>query len=239
MRAPKDYLPFSVSLAARSVPASWSEALLRVPFILTFLLVAWSLFLPLVRPDGWIPSVLRPHIGFVATLWQQDPLRAFIQSHFGILIQHSWGQIIYVTIFVTLVGIPFEAREGTLRTFVIFYGSCLTGVALLVLLILAAPLNGGASWSHHMAQISWSGASVGCFGLLGATLATARKPQYLVAAWLAYEYFVEWTMVPSVAVAMHLAGFTFGFVVSRIAHSGHLAQSESTPVPERDDGADP
>lgn len=202
------------------------ERLTRAPLLTTFLLTAWSIFLVLVRNDGWISDHLRPHLGFVWNLWATNPVRALLMANIGIVVQHSWGQIIYVTLLLVLVGILYESRNGSLRTFLMFYGACVTGVAVLCLVILTTWFNGPHGWSEYLAKTSWSGASVGAFGILGATIATARKPWALLLAWIAFEVFVEWGLVPGLAVTMHIAGFLFGFAASRI-----IISSSKTPLP--------
>jgi hypothetical protein len=200
--------------------------------LVTFLLTAWTIFLVLVRKDGWIPDNLRPHLGFVWNLWATNPVRAFLMANIGIVVQHSWGQIVYVSLLLVLVGLAYEARNGSLRTFLMFYGACVTGVAVLCIVILTTWFNGPHGWNEYLARTSWSGASVGAFGLLGATLATARKPWILLGAWIAFEAIVEWGLVPGLAVTMHIAGFLFGFTASRWIHSGGAVQASMPSPPE-------
>lgn len=215
---------------------------MQAPFLSIFLITAWTIFLILVREDGWIPDDLRPHIGFIWNLWAVDPLRAALMANVGIIVQHSWGQIVYVTLLLGLVGMAYERRNGSLRTFLMFYGACVTGVAVLSLIILTTWFNGPHGWNEYLARTSWSGASVGCFGLLGATVATARKPWILLGGWALFESVVEWGLVPGLAVTMHVAGFLFGFTASRWIHAGHSATRpmpgdvDPQPVPARTEG---
>ncbi|MBI2078889.1 MAG: hypothetical protein HYT80_11065 [Euryarchaeota archaeon] len=237
------YLPFSGNPRTRPKLRTWWEVAARAPFITMFLTGAWVIFLQLVRGNGWIFESVRNHIGFIPALWMSDPGRALFVANVGIIVQHSWGQIIYVSLLLLLVGVAHELRYGTVRTLAIFYGACLVGVMLLTAVVITTAINGPAHWSHRIATTSWSGASVGCFGLAGAVVATAKRPWGLLGLWLLFEYVVEWGLVPGLAVSMHVAGFLFGFTASRVMMPGGgypVVPPEPGPVPTpADDGPGP
>lgn len=218
MLLPERFLPFSGCYTLRGPVRSARDLVLRTRFVGGFLLLAWPVFLFLVRGDGWIPAAVRHNIGFIVGLWESDAARAVVVSHVGILVQHSWPQMLYVTALLLVAGVAYEAREGTLRTFLVFYGSTLCGVALLTVVVLLAPVPAVSPLSERAVSVSWSGASVGCFGLVGALVATARSPGPWLAALLLFELTVELNYVPVLALAMHGVAFAFGFVVSRLAH---------------------
>lgn len=219
MPLPGRILPFSGCHTLHSAPRSWRDAVTRLRFVGGFLLIAWPTFLLLVRSDGWIPGDVQANVGFVVSMWESDAARAAVVSHIGIVVQHSWPQMIYVTILFLAAGVAYELREGSLRALLVFYGATLTGVAILTTVVLLGPVVPGVSpLSQHAAAVSWSGASVGCFGLLGALAATARNPWPLLLTILLFEVTVELALIPTLALVMHGAGFAFGFVVSRLAH---------------------
>lgn len=218
MLLPERFLPFSGCYPLHGPVRSLRDLVVRSRFVGGFLLVAWPVFLLLVRGDGWIPDAVRDNIGFIVGLWESDAARAVVVSHVGILVQHSWPQMLYVTALLLVAGVAYEAREGTLRTILVFYGSTLCGVALLTVVVLLAPVPGVSPLSQHAARVSWSGASVGCFGLLGALLATVRNPGPWLAGFLLFELAVEVTFVPVLALAMHGVAVAFGFAVSRLVH---------------------
>jgi hypothetical protein len=219
LRGTRAYLPFSHPRASPAPTVKGLALMTRAFFVVTFLSSAWLIFLVLVRSNGWIPSAVRPHIGFVWNEWGSNPFEAFYMANVGLVVQHSWGQIVYISLLLLAIGIRYEMREGTVRTLLMFYGACLSGVAVLSVVILTTWVNGPHGWNHHLASTSWSGASVGCFGLLGATIATSRNPWPLLAVWATYEGAVEWILVPGLAVTMHIAGFVFGFAASRWIHA--------------------
>ncbi len=227
MLFPERFLPFSGCQTLHGPVRSVRDAVLRARFVGGFLLFAWPIFLFLVRGDGWIPQAVRDNIGFIVRLWESDAARAVVVSHVGIVVQHSWPQMVYVTVLLLVAGVAYEAREGTLRTFLVFYGASLAGVALLTVVVLLGQVPGVSPLSQHAASVSWSGASVGCFGLLGALLATARNPAPWLAGFLLFELTVELAFVPLLAIAMHGAAFAFGFIVSRLVHG----QDAPAPVP--------
>lgn len=211
---------------------TWVERLRQSPFILGFLILSWPIFLFLVRSTGWIARDIQANIGFIPVQWEASNLMwAFVTTNVGIVIQHSWGQIIYVSLLLLTAGVLYESRHGTLRAMLIFYGASAVGVATLLFFLVTAPLNGGASWSVALAHTSWSGASVGAFGLLGAYLGSLDRPWPYLAAWGMYEGLVEWYLVPSMAVVMHVTGFLFGFVVSRLARVQTMPAPSATPEP--------
>jgi hypothetical protein len=238
MRVPRRFLPFSVSDTLRGPPGSVAAAFRRLKFVGVFLLLAWPAFLVLVRGDGWIPSAVQHEIGFFLGRFETDAARAVVVSHIGIVVQHSWPQIIYVTTLLLTAGVAYESREGTLRTLLVFYGACLAGVAALTLVVLLEPIHGQAALAEHVGRVSWSGASVGCFGILGALVATARNPWPILGVWLAVEFFIESQMLPELALIMHMVGFLFGYTASRLAHqpaSTGSADELPSPVTHPDD----
>lgn len=216
--------------SARSLVRSRFDGVLQVPFVTGFLVTAWVAFLSLVRQNGWIAPDLRAHIGYIPAQWTANPIQGFISANVGIVVQHSWGQIIYISLILLIFGTLYELREGTLRTIIVFYGASVAGIATLTFVVLTTSVSDAYAWSQHVSQTSWSGASVGCFGLLGAYLATHARPWWFVGAWAVYEIALEWTLVPGLAVAMHIVGFLFGFTVSRIANLGSFTPR---PTPQR------
>lgn len=232
MDAPRTISTPKSRITRRAV--DWLLGLRHAPLVLLFLVVAWTIFLRMVRANGWISPTARPKIGFVATLWTADPWYAFVQSHVGIVIQHSWGQIIYVSLLLVVFGIAYERRVGSLRTLVVFYGACLIGIATLLAVLSWAFLAGPTSFAWRIAHTSWSGASVGCFGLVGAWIATTRHPGWYASLWSLYVVVVEWTLVPSVAVLMHATGFGFGFLLTRLALWQPTSMTAVSPLSAED-----
>jgi hypothetical protein len=73
------------------------------------------------------------------------------------------------------------------------------------------------SFTAHAWERTWSGGSAGCFGLMGALAARARKPWPLLALFAAWETYVAIWQLHQYTPAFHITALVTGFVTLRYA----------------------
>ena len=174
----------------------WLRLPFTAPFVILYVTVSWVLFLPAAEPSNGTHVIDKERLDrslyHIADLTENFPrlLQSLITAPF---LNHNDVQLVYVTILLLLFGIVFEAREGTLRTVMLFLGTTLTGalVAGVLLHIIYPDIADNAFFERAWTR-TWSGGSAGCFGLMGALAARARRP------WLLLELFAVWEL--SVAI---------------------------------------
>ena len=199
----------------------WSRLPRAIPFVLVYIVVAWVVFIPAAEPrEGlyWIDDDAVGHLLFRIPDLTEHPLRAVRSIITGPWINHDSMQLIYVTVLLLTFGAGFELREGTLRMVLIFFGtSFAAALASGFLLHIIYP----DLWDTRLFDVAWNrfwtGGSAGCFGILGAVAARARRPELLLAAILLWECAVWWVVLRNYASAFHLAALAVGFAVTRWA----------------------
>jgi membrane associated rhomboid family serine protease len=201
-------------------PRGWARLPLVAPCLGLYLAVSWALFLLLAEGRGGLYYAidgerLRGFLFHIPALGR-DPLAALVTLVTAPFLNHDSVQLVYVTILLLLFGIIFEAQEGPARTAAIFFGTTAAGAlgaaALLHALypaVLDTPLLANA-WER-----TWSGGSAGCFGLLGALAARARRPWPLAALFILWEVNVAVWYLQNYTPAFHLLAFAAGFLAAR------------------------
>ncbi len=133
-------------------------------------------------------------------------------------LNHNLVQLAYVTALLLLVGLPFEAREGTARTVALFFGTTFAGAVAAGLLLHALyPEVWHNRFAERAWERTWSGGSAGAFGLIGATAARAPVPWPLLGLAIFWEANVVWWYLREYTPAFHLSALLVGFLVTRYA----------------------
>ncbi|MBA2276723.1 MAG: rhomboid family intramembrane serine protease [Chloroflexia bacterium] len=220
----------------------WARVPRMVPFVPSYLLVSWILFVPAAeRRNGkyWIDEAAVDHLLFhVPDLSEDFPL-ALRSLATAPWLNHDSLQLIYVTALLLLFGVVFELREGTGRTVLLFFG---TTFAAAVIAGFALHLVYPTLFDHRILENAWgrtwSGGSAGCFGLMGALAARARRPAPLLAFFVLWEMFIWWVNLRNYTSAFHLTALTVGFIaarfvlppIRRVSDRGHRpGQDEAIP----------
>lgn len=199
----------------------WHRLLATIRFVPLYLGASWLLFWPTARPvPGNIvidSERLRPLLYEIPDL-SQDRLGFLLSMLTAPWLNHNLVQLVYVTLLLLLAGIPFEVREGTGRTVVIFFGTTLAGaVAAGILLHLLYPELVDSPFWQQAWERTWSGGSAGAFGLIGATAARARRPLPLLALVVLWEANLVVWYLREYTPAFHLSALAVGFIVARYA----------------------
>ena len=197
----------------------WKRLPVTIPFVVAYIVIAWGLFIPAAERRGglyWIDEDAVGHLLFRIPHLTDDPPRAFRSIVTGPWINHDSLQLIYVTALLLIFGIVFEVREGTLRLVLIFFGTSFVAALVAgVLLHLVYP----HLWDTRLFEVAWNrywtGGSAGCFGLLGAVAARARRPELLLAVFVVWECAVWWIILRNYASAFHLSAMAAGFLATR------------------------
>ncbi len=197
----------------------WRRLPLMVPFVLLYLLLSWSVFIPAAERDGNKYEIDEEAVDRL--LFHVPDLRADFPAALLSLITAPWlnhdsVQLIYVTILLLLFGFVFELREGTLRTVLIFFGT--TFVAAVIggfALDLIYPELLDRPFLEKAWERTWSGGSASAFGLMGALAARARRPWPLLTFFVAWELFILWVNLRSYTTVFHLTALATGFFATR------------------------
>ena len=218
-RLRRTYLPWPAP--SHSTRRGWRRGPLVAPFTLCYLVASWALFLSNVeRRSGkyWIDEERVDAFLFRIPDLSERPLHALAALATAPWLNHDSEQIVYVTVLLLLFGLAFEANEGTRTTILTFFGTTLSGaLSAGVLLHLIYPEFVDSSFLAHAWTRTWSGASAGCFGLMGATAARARRPWPLLALFLTWEVYVAVWQLRQYTPAFHLTALATGFVALRYA----------------------
>ena len=190
-------------------------------FTLGYLAATWALFVAHARRDDGHYSIdqdrLGPYLFRIPDLSQDLPgaVRSIATAPW---LNHNDVQLIYISLLLLLVGAVFEAHEGTLRTIGLFFGTSVVGaVCAGALLHLLYPEFVDTGFFARAWARTWSGGSVGCFGLMGAMAARARTPWPLLAGCILWEVNVVAWYLREYTPAFHLTGLAAGFVALRYA----------------------
>ena len=205
---------------------------LAAPFVLLYLLVSWALFIPLAWRAGGSAidqQRVRDYVYAIPDLTERPfaVVRALLTAPF---LNHNDVQLVYVTVLLLAFGIIFEVREGTRRTMLIFFATTWVGAVVAgVLLHLIYPELLDHDLLRRAWQRTWSGGSAGCFGLLGAMTARARRPWPLAVLIVLWELNVAWWYLKHYTPAFHLTAFVTGFLVTRFLLPPRPRRRESRP----------
>lgn len=203
------------------------------PFLISYLAVSWAIFLPMAeRAPGNVvidTGRVRAFLYAIPDLGE-SPLRALASLLTAPWLNHNLVQLVYVTALLLLFGVPFEAREGSLRTAALFFGATFAGaVAAGVLLQALYPDVWATPFAAQAWERTWSGGSAGAFGLLGALAARARVPWPLLGLFVFWEANVVWWYLREYTPAFHLSALLVGFLVARYALPPRHAAAPGRP----------
>lgn len=211
------YLPWTDATGRRW--RGWSRMPLMAPFAFIYMAVSWVLFVPAAEQRNgkyWIDEEAVGHLLYHVPDLSQDFPKAMRSLLTAPWLNHDSLQLVYVTALLLMFGVVFEIREGTLRTVMVFFGttffSAVAGGAILhgIYPELWDTLALENAW-----QRSWSGGSVGCFGLMGALAGHARRPILLLSIFVLWEAFLWWVNLRNYTSVFHLSALAAGFVTSR------------------------
>lgn len=191
----------------------------QVPFALLYLVVSWAVFLPLAEPVAGNYAVdldrIRPFLFRIPDVGR-DPVGTLVALTTAPWLNHNLVQLVYVTALMLLFGQAFEAREGTARTVALFFGTSVAGALAAALLLHALyPTVWDTAFAERAWNRTWSGGSAGCFGLMGALAARARRPWPLLAVFALWEANVVFWYLREYTPAFHLPALLAGFLATR------------------------
>jgi len=212
----KTFLPWTDGTGKRW--RGWKLLPLTIPFVIIYNIVAWVVFVPAADKRGrhyWIDDDTVGHLLFQIPNLTADPRQAVLSIVTGPWINHDSLQLIYVTALLLLFGAVFEVREGTIRLMLIFFSTSFVAALFSgFLLHLIYP----HIWDIRFFEIAWNrnwtGGSAGCFGLLGALAARARRPWMLVSLFVAWECFIWWVNLRNYTSVFHFSAMATGFAIT-------------------------
>jgi hypothetical protein len=204
----------------RSRWRAFARRVIDAPLVMSYIAVSWLLFMALAEPVG---------LGLVV---DHDRIRSFqyhipdLTDNIGRLIRSlcaavflNWNstQLFAVTVLLLLFGVAFERREGSGRALLVYYSSAIAGaLASGILLYLLRLLPGLATqpvlelaWER-----TWSGGSIGCFGLIGGLAARSARPGLLLGAVLVVETFNGALILRSYTPVFHLSALLVGYITT-------------------------
>lgn len=189
------------------------------PFVFAYIAVSWILFVPAAEPRNgkyWIDEDAVDHLLYhIPDLSRDFPiaLRSLVTAPW---FNHDSLQLVYVTALLLMFGVIFELREGTIRTVTIFFGTTfLSAVGGGAILHAIYPALWDTWILENAWHRSWSGGSVGCFGLMGALAGRARRPVPLLTVFVLWEAFIWWVNLRNYTSVFHLTALTAGFIATR------------------------
>lgn len=197
----------------------WKRLPMLAPFVPIHLVAAWVLFVPAAEyrnGNYWIDEDAVGHLLFQIPDLTARPLEAIRSLITAPWLNHDAIQLVYVTALLLLFGIIFELREGTVRMIVVFFGT--TFVAAIgggFLLHLIYPHVWDTDFFETAWNRTWSGGSAGCFGVMGALAARARRPALLLGIFITWECFIWWVNLRNYASVFHFSAMATGYVAAR------------------------
>lgn len=225
------YLPWTDATGRRW--RGWLRTPLMAPFAFIYMVISWVLFVPAAEQRNgkyWIDEEAVDHLLYHIPDLSQDFPKAMRSLLTAPWLNHDSLQLVYVTALLLIFGVIFEIREGTTWTVVVFFGTTF-----------ASAVAGGAilhgiypglwdTWVLENAwQRSWSGGSVGCFGLMGALAGRTRRPILLLTVFLLWEAFIWWVNLRNYTSVFHITALITGFVATRyVIPPRHRASSDHT-----------
>ncbi len=215
----------------------WTRLPAKIPFVIGYICVAWITFIPAAERRGrhyWIDDDAVGHLLFQTLDLTSDPFGAVVSVVTGPWIHHDSLQLMYVTALLLNFGAPFELREGTFRIAIVFFGTSFVAARFSgFLLHLIYPHIWDMRYFEIVWNRHWTGGGAGCFGLLGAFAARARRPALLLAVFVAWECFIWWVNLRNYTSTFHLSALAAGFVATR-----HLLPPVSRTQGQSDGGPD-
>lgn len=212
MPALRELLPW------RGIPSPLT-AWKRAPATLSYALGTSLLFLSYVvafgRDRGAVPRALYRFFVFEVPALFTDPLRTAVNLLTSVWPTYHPIQLVYVLALLFLFVAPFEAREGSRRTVLVFYASSILGGIGASVILHGIRAFGTAPWIEQAWDDAWVGGSSGCFGVLGAMAARAPRPWAAVLIVLLWEANVEWWHLRNYTPVFHLLAFAVGFGMMR------------------------
>jgi hypothetical protein len=198
---------------------SWRRLPQMAVCSLGYLIIAWCLFVPLARKDGDKYQLdgdrFEPFMFRVPDL-SENLLRALRSLVTAPFLNHDSLQLVYVTALVLLFAVIFEVREGPLTTALVFFGSTLAAAVIGgVLLHLIYPELWDTSVLETAWKRKWSGASPGCFGIMGGLAARARRPWPLLGLFGLWEVFIWTVNLRDYTSVFHFVALFTGYLAVR------------------------
>lgn len=208
------WLPWTDGTGRRR--SGWRDAPVFTP---AYIIASWLLFIPAAERINGKWSIDEEAVGHllyhVPDLSRDFPLalRSLLTAPW---LNHDSLQLIYVTALLLIFGLVFEVREGTIRLVLVFFGTTfLSAIAGGLVLDAIYPELWDTRMLEKAWERTWSGGSVGCFGVMGAIAGRTRRPFALVLIFLAWEGFLWWVNLRSYTSVFHITALGAGFVATR------------------------
>lgn len=192
---------------------------LPAPFLAAYLALSWALFVPAAHSvDGkWeIDQERVRDFLFHIPAMSGEPLQAALSIITAPFLNHDSTQLLYVTSLLLIFGVPFEVREGSRRTMLVFFVT--STVAALVagaFLHIVYPDLFNTGFFRTAWERIWSGGSAGSFGLMGAVAARARIPWVLLGVFIGWEIYIAFFRLRSYTPAFHFTALFAGLLIAR------------------------
>jgi len=192
---------------------------LMAPFTLSYIVISFLAFIPAAEKRNgkyWIDEEAVDHLLFHIPDLSQDFPRAVRSLVVAPWLNHDNLQLLYVTALLLIFGIIFEVREGTLTSIVVFFGTTFVSAMVGGAILHAVYPHVWDTWVLENAwERSWSGGSVGGFGLMGAIAGRTRRPGPLLAFFILWEAFLWWVNLRNYTSVFHLSALAGGFIATR------------------------
>ena len=197
------------------------ELLLSRKFSILYLAVIWVLWLGLV-PGGKFDCIeFGGRLGCVGGLWPEEIISKPLKFLFSLVVapwfHHDGGEhIFFVTCFGFMIFVQsFEVREGSVKTFLIFF----TSIAFAGILVALAMNMGDMLWPDNeiinqgMGR-SWIGGSAGFFGIIGASAHQSNSRWLVILIAVIFETWNYYTHgISTFTSVAHMMSMAYGFLI--------------------------
>ena len=223
---------------SNGLPLRPLELFLSRKFTFSYLILIWVFWLSDMTGPPNDCYITGGGYSCIAGIWPGDLVDAPIRFFTSLLIipffHHDTPHIMFVTMSFLVFVQSFEAREGAIRTYVLFM-ICLSLTAI------------GVSIGMHIGELiypdsefirsgfarNWNGGSAGMFGIIGASSHQARKAWLVPTIAIVFEMWNHFINgIGTLTSTAHMMSMTVGFLLWGYWISSH---SESRAIKEKRD----
>ncbi len=223
---------------SNGLPLRPLELFLSRKFTFSYLILIWIFWLSDMTGPPNNCHITGGGYSCIAGIWPSDLVDAPVRFFTSLLVipffHHDTPHIIFVTMSFLVFVQSFEAREGAIRTYVLFM-ICLSLTAI------------GVSIGMHIGELiypdsefirsgfarNWNGGSAGMFGIIGASSHQARKAWLVPTIAIVFEMWNHFINgIGTLTSTAHMMSMTVGFLLWGYWISSH---SESRAIKEKRD----
>ncbi len=195
------------------------QAFMSRKFTYTYLMIIWVIWITIGRGPEYLCYANGGGLSCIGGIWPADlidaPLRFFFSLLIAPIFHNSNEHIIFVSFGFLLFVQSFEARLGSLRTYILFMiFTCITALIMSSVMNISELIWTESTLLDEGFSRNWMGGSAGFFGLIGASSHQCKNMLLIPVIAITFEYWNHFFHgISFYTSSAHMISLISGFII--------------------------